>query len=1076
MVTIRDTLARRNAGGPQFKYIPQRIVVEVGNGLSVSDIASESDEFAGHMLDTPPVGEDVMSKVENKLQDIDFNTRRLDNTGTIIAEADRLATVIENIKSQASEFSDKSINKLEKLEKKAKNAGNFTILDGFRPGMFNFQSSDDRDFEAKLRNSLLGDLHNPITDAVQDIQNVVSVEVSHTVNTPGPKNLGVDVYDTSLNVLDSDGDKPHVGDAVKKMGAKEAWEVSTGENAVVAIFDTSFAEEFVKSDRVIDTFHGEDVDSAYSAPEEGHGTMTAYSAAGNAKDTDKVDYSGVAKDADLLLARLSDSSGGLVYTEEAWDWLAGWIKALDRPVISNHSYGIPLCSARGQDLCNTVVGSMSEALSKRDDHQAIYAAGNEAQYCGHRLSGVTNGIAGINSSESSIAVAAFRYDLNGAQVYSSHGFGRCTDKLTDPKPDIGCLLPSIVPYGEDVKDMSSGNGGSNAGTSEAAPLTAGLAALIASTTGNAKTEVIEGILESTAELPRKTQVNAVAGYDARFGRGQVRGGKAIRQAEVLEPQEAPNAVFTYQPTTPTVGETVTFDASASTDPNEDIEEYQWNFGDGSTSTGQTVQHVFSDNGNTTVTLTVVDSLNQESTYTLELYVNAEPEAEFNVSPEEALEGQIVRFDATESTDPDNDIETYEWDLGDGTTADGEVIEHQYNSSDTYTATLTVTDSVGNQSSTSSTVSVTAAPTPRINYEPEDPVIGESVRFDATGSTDPNGDIVNYSWNFGDGSVSRGAVVDHQYSDFGNYTVTLIVEDSAGNERSTSESIYVGASPTAEFIYDPQMPTREQSVTFDASPSTDPDNQIESYNWDFGDGSQAEGETVEKRYAEVGQYNVVLNIEDEAGNASSASRVVEVTAEPNPEFVMEPDTPTPMESITLDASGSVDVDDDITSYDWELGNGSQAEGEVVDVTYTEPGEYDVTLTATDQLGNEDSVTQTLRVYAEPEAQFQYSPQDPTTSDAITFNASGTTDEDGDISNYMWSFSNGETESGEVVQRMYSDPGSYTVELIVEDEAGNRDTATKSVNISEETGESTEDKDSDSTSDTGSDGTDSEETKE
>jgi len=878
MVTIRDRLARRNAGGPEFKYIPQRIVVEVGNGLSVSDIASESDELAGHMLDTPPVGEEVMTRVENKLQEIDFNTRRLENTGTIIAEADRLATVIENIKSQASEFSDKSISKLESLEKKAKNAGNFTILDGFRPGMFNFQSADDRDFEAKLRNKLLDGLHNPITDAIEEVDNVVSVQLSHTVNTPGPKNLGVDVYDTSLDILDDSGDKPHVGDAVKKIGGNKAWEIDTGSNAVVAIFDTSFSEEFVKSDRVIDTFYGDDAESAYSAPEEGHGTMTAYSAAGNTDDTEKVDYSGVAKDADLLLARLSDSSGGLVYTEEAWDWLAGWIKALDRPVISNHSYGIPLCSARGQGLCSTVTANISKALSKRDDHQAIYAAGNEAQYCGHRLSGVTNGIAGVNSSQSSIAVAAFRYDLNGAQVYSSHGFGRCTDKLTDPKPDIGCLLPSIVPYGDKVKDMSSGSGGSNAGTSEAAPLTAGVAALIASTTGNARTEVIEGILESTAELPRNTQVNAIAGYDARFGNGQIKADLAVKEAKVLEPERPPSAVFTYEPTTPTVGETVTFDASASTDPNEDIEEYRWNFGDGTTTTGQTVQHAFNDNGNTTVTLTVVDSVDQETTTTQELYVNGTPEAEFAASTDTPLQGEAVRFDASASSDPDNDIESYIWDLGDDATAEGMSVEHTYDSSNTFTVTLTVVDSVGNQDSTSSTVSVSAPPTPRISYDPEEPLVGQDVRFDGTDSTDLNNDIVQYAWNFGDETESADSVADHSFEQHGNYTVTLTVEDSSGNMRSATTEVDVQAKPEADFMYTPSSPTTSDAVTFDASDSVDPDSTIAAYSWMFEDGEVKAGETTQYMFEEPGQYEIQLRVEDGSGNAETATRTVTVSEE------------------------------------------------------------------------------------------------------------------------------------------------------------------------------------------------------
>lgn len=882
MVTVRGSLAKRNAGGPQFKYIPQRIVVEVGDGTSISDIANSADDITDKAIDNLPVEDTLITEVSNKLEQLEFNTRILSNTGVIIAETDRLSTVVDNIRSYSGEISDAAIRQVESLKSKAQNSESVSILNAFRPGLFNFEDDSSAELEANLRNELLGDITNPVTNAVEDITGVVKAEVSHTVNTPGPKNLGLDV--DALDVLSGESDKPNLGDAVKKIKGEKAWQVDTGSGAVVAIFDTSFSEEFVKSNRVIDTFYGDDVESAYSAPEEGHGTMTAYSAGGNKEDTsdgeggNKVNYSGVAKDADLLLARLTDSSGAMVYTEEAWDWLAGWIKTLDKPVISNHSYGIPLCSGRSQNLCSSVQANISEALSSRSDHQAIYAAGNEAQYCGHRLSGFTNGITGTNSKPSSIAVAAFRFEGNGAQTYSSHGFGTCTSVRQNPKPDVGSLLPSIVPYGNKEKDLSTPDGGSGAGTSEAAPLTAGVAALVASITGNARQEVIEGILESSAKQPRKTQVNIVRGHDARFGHGQIDADESVRQAKILEEQEPPNAVFTFEPEQPTVGDEVTFDASASTDPNEDIESYQWDFGDGETATGVTATHVFEEFGTQSVILTVTDSTQSTDTFTQEVDVNAEPEANFEIEPDTLTVNEVVTLDAGPTVDPDNDVEEYEWNLGEGSIASGETLQFQYNSIGEYTIELTVTDSVGNTDSVSRTVTVTAPPEPEFNIQPSSPVEGDTVTFDASASSDPDRDITSYQWVIAEDTTARGSVVEETFEEYGTYEVTLTVEDSVGNTSTTTEDIVVGAVPEPEFNVTPSVPTTSDSVQFDASSTTDPDGTIDQYIWDFGDGEQSVGEVTEKMYDSPGDYEVMLTVEDSTGNVESTTQMVRVLEE------------------------------------------------------------------------------------------------------------------------------------------------------------------------------------------------------
>lgn len=1066
MVTIRDKLAERNAGGPEFKYIPNRILVEVGDGISISEISKLDIEEARGRLDTRPVGGNVMSRVEDDLKRFNFNTKRLDNTGIIVAETDRLSDTLQSVKNSVDTFSDSVIKKINRLENNARNRSNVTILDGFRPGLFNFQDSNAEEFEAKLRNELVGDIYNPLTDAIEELSNVVSAQVSYSVNTPGPRNLGINPFDSKYDVTD-ESDAPNLGDVNKKIGVDKAWQIDTGEDVVIAIFDTSFCKDLVESDRVIDTFYGDDVDSAYAAPDEGHGTMTAYSAGGNAEDTKGNDpdtetdaptlnYSGVAKDAELLLARLSNSSGQLVYTVEAWDWLANWIKSLDKPVISNHSYGVPVCSGRGMNLCDTIEASLSDALSKRDDHQAVYAAGNEAQYCGHRLSGITNGIAGVNSKSSSLSIGAFRYDIGRAQSYSSHGFGTCGSQLDNPKPDVGTAIPTIVPYGCTEKNMSTGTGGSSAGTSEAAPITAGVAALIASVTGNARQSVIEGILESTAERVRRTQVNVVRGHDARFGNGQINAKKAVEQAQLLQEQEAPNAVFTYAPAQPTVGDDVSFDATGSTDPNSDIELYEWAFGDGTTATGRSVSHTFEEGGEYTTTLRVTDSVNNESTFSREVYVNSPPRAEITVDNRSPTTGESIQLSARNTSDPDSDIASYNWNLGDGTELTGETVEHTYEESNQYVVSLNVIDELGNTNTATTQIRVTAAPTASFQFGPDNPATGEEIIFDAGSSTDSDDDITSYAWDFGDGTTSAGSVVTHSYESFGEYDVTLTVEDSAGNRSTTTGQVQVTSPPISSFTYDPQTPTTDDIVVFDASRSSDPDGNIISYRWQFGDGQTGRGESVEHVFNNPQQFNVQLTVEDQDGNIDTSTESIAIGASPVAEFSYSPSNPNPSDVIEFDASDTTDKDNNIESYQWSITTSDGLEltdqGQTTSYQYDSSGEYNVRLTVTDIDGNVDVEEKSIKVTSPPNAEFTYNPESITTSDAVTFDASMSTDSDNDIESYSWMIEGDATGvTGRVVNHMFSAPGQYSVELTVKDSAGNSDTTEDIVTVRETTGD-------------------------
>ena len=125
-----------------------------------------------------------------------------------------------------------------------------------------------------------------------------------------------------------------------------------------------------------------------------------------------------------------------------------------------------------------------------------------------------------------------------------------------------------------------------------------------------------------------------------------------------------------------------------------------------------------------------------------------------------------------------------WDFGDRTTGTGVIVDHVYADNGVYTVTLTVTDNDdANGSATASKNVSNRAPVASFTESATVVAQGEMISFDASGSYDPDGTIVAYLWDFGDGNAATDVTVDHAYSEAGTYTVTLTVTDDDGASSS-----------------------------------------------------------------------------------------------------------------------------------------------------------------------------------------------------------------------------------------------------------------------------------------------------
>jgi PKD repeat protein len=233
------------------------------------------------------------------------------------------------------------------------------------------------------------------------------------------------------------------------------------------------------------------------------------------------------------------------------------------------------------------------------------------------------------------------------------------------------------------------------------------------------------------------------------------------------------------------GVTCSFDGSQSWGGNGPIS-HSWDFGDGTTGSGATATHSYAAPGTYTVALTAEDATGVSGTQNISVDVitNLPPTAAFIYGCSE----RQCTFNGTGSFDPDGSIQTYFWSFGDGETsgsAAGSILTHTYTATGDFTVTLIVTDDAGASGTHQHVVNIVNAP-PIPSFTSA--CASLTCALDGSGSSDTDGAIVNYVWNFGDGTSGFGASVSHTYAAAGTYAASLTVTDDNGASSTFSANV------------------------------------------------------------------------------------------------------------------------------------------------------------------------------------------------------------------------------------------------------------------------------------------------
>ncbi len=499
----------------------------------------------------------------------------------------------------------------------------------------------------------------------------------------------------------------------------------------------------------------------------------------------------------------------------------------------------------------------------------------------------------------------------------------------------------------------------------------------------------------------------------------------------------PTALFAYNQS---CVNNLTHFTDYSNGAGSDIVSWYWDFGDPASgimnnSSLQHPTHQYSVAGDYFVTLWVVNQEGCENQVTQTVTVTPGPVADFEA--DSTCVGFITFFNNLSYAIGENII-SWHWDFGDGTSSILQYPSHAYSSGGTYYVSLTVETENGCVDNVVKPITVNELPVPDFDYSIP------NCYPDSTYFTDLSwfigGNVITaWHWDFGDGStdtLNQNPV--HMYTSPGLYNVTLTTYDTNGCFNSVIKEVYVNPGPTAGFDH---LTSSCDSVYF-TDQSIGAGAPLISWYWDFGDPASGWNNysTLPDPmhvFINSGTYDVMLVVTDSLGCTDTLIQTLDIY-KPVADFDV---SNTCVNSTAQFTDLSYVTGDVIVAWSWNFGDGTTATGSDPTHIYSAPGTYYVSLTVTSSMGCVANVVKMIEVFMPPLANFDHT--SACYGETIQFTDLST----GSIISWEWDFGDGNTSTQQNPTHYYTNPGTYTVSLVVTDTNGCFDTETTNLGVFE-----------------------------
>ena len=488
---------------------------------------------------------------------------------------------------------------------------------------------------------------------------------------------------------------------------------------------------------------------------------------------------------------------------------------------------------------------------------------------------------------------------------------------------------------------------------------------------------------------------------------------ATKTDYIVANHKGPEPDFTASPTSGTTPLAVQF----TNQTTGNVTGYQWSFGDGGMSNATNPNYTYATPGIYTVTLTATGS-GGTAMISKPGYIVAghpAPVAGFTGAPTSGIAPLAVQF----TNQTSGEVTSYQWSFGDGGTSTAANPGYTYTTPGTYAVTLTATGPGGTSTASRPAYIVVADPAPVANFTgaPASGTAPLAVLF----TNQTTGNVTGYQWSFGDGGTSTASNPSHTYTAPGAYTVTLVAT-GPGGAGVASKASYISVAypaPVAGFTALPTSGIAPLAVQFNNQTT----GNATGYQWVFGDGGTSTATDPSRTYATPGVYAVTLTATGPGGTdvETRASYITVAYPAPAPGFTAAPTSGTAPLAVqfTNQTTGNV------TGYQWVFGDGGVSTAASPSHSYSAPGVYTVTLTATGPGGTAAAsrASYISVAFPAPVAAFVASPTSGDAALAVQFTNQST----GNITGYQWSFGDGGSSTATDPSRTYTTPGIYTVTL-------------------------------------------------
>ncbi len=459
--------------------------------------------------------------------------------------------------------------------------------------------------------------------------------------------------------------------------------------------------------------------------------------------------------------------------------------------------------------------------------------------------------------------------------------------------------------------------------------------------------------------------------------------------------------------------------------------WQWNFGDGGTSTLQNPSHTFITTGSFTVTLIATNAFGCSDTIVKTNYIRIQRASiSIPLLPIRAcVPLTISPIALVTSLDA---VTSWLWDFGDGVTSPLQFPTHIYPVQGTFTVKLFITTSTGCTDSLvlDSAVRVGTKPIANFTAAPNPVCAKKPISF-----TDLSVPANEWFWQFGDGGTSIVRNPIYAYQDTGYFDVTLIATNNGCPDTIVIPNFIQVLPPIARFTPVPNCNNRLQ-FSF-----TDQSVVPLSWSWEFGDGATSTLQNPVHTYASFSSYNVLLAVTNGACTDSLVQTIK--TIQEFPDFTAPQTTLCRTGNVNFTAT-NINIAN-ISSYTWNFGDGfsDTVTTNTILHSYTLSGTYTVRLITTDLNGCTDTVTRMNYItIIGPTANFNAINSSGCAGLTTTFNDLSTTDGTNAITNWQWNFGDGNIQSytSPPFNHLYPNPGTYSVGLIITDAVGCKDSIT------------------------------------